>query len=201
MSAGAKTIKTYLSPRDPSDPSTWTEPNGGTWAPSSYGMNHAVYGTPSDPVPGPDVIGKVTKTNARFTLSSLSDGTSNIVGIAEQYSVCGPQDSGHPTPDGFTHKSWAYNTPWAYNIGPYFDTRVLTNLNTGRLVITETMKATPPQSAPTAAACNYYGVQAIDGTCIVGLMDGSVRGVSPSIDQTVWCRLLWPNDGFVVGDY
>ena len=30
---------------------------------------------------------------------------------------------------------------------------------------------------------------------------GSVRGVPPSIDQTVWCRLLWPNDGFVVGDY
>jgi len=201
-SAGAKMIKTYVSPRDPSDTSnTWTESNGGTWAPSSYAMNHAVYGTPNDPIPGPDEIGKVTKTNARFTLSSLSDGTSNIVGIAEQFAVCGPQDSGHPTPDGFTHKSWAYNTPWAYNIGPYFDTRVLTNLNTGKLVITETMKATPPQSSPTPAACNYYGVQAIDGTCVVGLMDGSVRGVSPNIDQTVWCRLLWPNDGFVVGDY
>jgi len=202
QSAGAKKIKTYLSPRDPSNPpDTWTEPNGGTWAHSGYAMNHAVYGTPNDPVAGVSTIDKVTKGNARFNLLSITDGTSNTVGIAEQYAVCGPQDSGHPTPDGYTHKSWAYNLSWAYNIGPYFDTRIMTNLNTGTLVITETMKATPPQSSPTIAACNYYGVQAVDGSCIVGLMDGSVRGVSPSIDQTVWCRLLWPNDGFVIGDY
>jgi prepilin-type N-terminal cleavage/methylation domain-containing protein len=201
-SAGAQVIKTYLNPRDPSDiPKSWTESNGGTWAHSGYAMNHAVYGTPDDPIPGPDVIGKVTKTTARVTLSQVSDGTSNTIGIAEQYAVCGPQDSSHPTPDGFTHKSWAYNTPWAYNIGPYFDTRVMTNLNTGKLVITETMKAAPPQSQPTAAACDYYRPQATDGVCMVGLMDGSVRGVTPSVDQTVWCRAIWPNDGFVVGDF
>jgi prepilin-type N-terminal cleavage/methylation domain-containing protein len=202
LSAGAQVIKTYLNPRDPSNfANTWTEPNGGTWAHSGYAMNHAVYGTPDDPTPGPDVISKVTKGNARNTLSTIYDGTSNTVGIAEQYTVCGPQDSSHPTPDGFTHKSWAYNITWAYNIGPYFDTRVLTNLNTGKLVITATMTASPPQSQPTAAACNYYGVQATDGVCVVGFLDGSVRGVPPSVDQTVWCRLIWPNDGFVVGDF
>ena len=68
LSAGAKMIKTYLSPRDPSNPTdTWTETNGGTWAHSSYGMNHAVYGTPNDPIPGVMTIDKVTKGNARFT--------------------------------------------------------------------------------------------------------------------------------------
>jgi hypothetical protein len=78
----------------------------------------------------------------------------------------------------------------------------MTNINnTGKMVITETMKAKPPQSAPTAAACDYYGVQATDGVCVVGMMDGSVRGVTPSVDQTVWCRAIWPNDGFVTGDF
>jgi prepilin-type N-terminal cleavage/methylation domain-containing protein len=202
LGASAQKIKTYLSPRDPSSPpDTWSEGNGGTWAHCNYGMNHAVYGTPNDPIPGPDVITKVTKGNGRLTLTSVTDGTSNTVGIAEQYARCGPADSGHPTPDGNTHKSWAYNLTWAYNIGPYFDTRVMTNLPTGNLVITATMKSSPPQSQPTVAACYPYGVQAIDGVCVVGLLDGSVRGVSPSVDQTTWCRVLWPNDGLVPGDY
>jgi prepilin-type N-terminal cleavage/methylation domain-containing protein len=201
-SSSAKKIKTYLSPRDPSNPpDTWTEGNGGTWAHSSYGMNHAVYGTPNDPIAGVTTIDKVTKGNARFTLLSITDGTSNTVGIAEQYARCGPHDSNHQTSDGYTHKSWAYNLTWAYNIAPYFDTRLMTNLPTGNLVITATMKSTPPQSQPTVAACNPYGVQAIDGVCVVGLLDGSVRGVSPSVDQTTWCRVLWPNDGLVPGDY
>jgi prepilin-type N-terminal cleavage/methylation domain-containing protein len=164
LGASAKKIKTYLSPRDPSNPpDTWTESNGGTWAHSSYGMNHAVYGTPNDPIAGVTTIDKVTKGNARFTLLSITDGTSNTVGVAEQYAVCGPaQVSGGS--DAFNHKLWAYNLTWTYPQGPYFDTRLMTNLPTGNLVITETMKATPPQSTPTDAACNISGVQALDGT-------------------------------------
>jgi prepilin-type N-terminal cleavage/methylation domain-containing protein len=199
LGASAKKIKTYLSPRDPSNPpDTWTESNGGTWAHCSYGMNHAVYGTPNDPVAGVTTIDKITKGNARFTLLSITDGTSNTVGIAEQYAVCGP---GTNAPDKLNHKSWAYNLTWTYIQGPYFDTRIMTNLNTGTLVITATMTAAPPQSQPTVANCNPYLVQAIDGVCLVGMLDGSVRGVSPSVDQVVWCRALWPNDGFVVGDF
>ncbi len=201
LGASAKKIKTYLSPRDPSNPQdTWTEANGGTWAHSSYGMNHAVYGVPNDPVANVDVISKVTKGNARFNLLSITDGTTNTVGVAEQYAVCGAaQVTGGS--DAFNHKLWAYNLTWTYPQAPYFDTRLMTNLNTGTLVITATMTATPPQSSPTVANCNFYGVQAVDGVCVVGMMDGSVRGVPPSIDQTVWCRLLWPNDGFVIGDF
>ena len=198
--ASAKKVKTYLSPRDPSNPAdTWTEGNGGTWAHSSYGMNHAVYGTPNDPTTFcTATINQVSKGNARLTLLALTDGTSNTVGIAEQYAVCGPGGA----PDGLNHKSWAYNTCcWTWAQGPYFDTRIMTNLATGNLVITATMKAAPPQSSPTVAACNPYLVQAVDGVCVVGLMDGSVRGVTPSVDQTTWCRAIWPNDGFVLGDF
>ena len=201
-SASAKVVKTYLSPRDPSTPAeTWTEGNGGTWAHSNYGMNHAVYGTPANPPPPPpgqndrwNVISVITKANARFTLLSMTDGTSNTVGIAEQYGICGPAGN----PDGRFHKLWAYNTPWLWQQGPYFDTRLMTS--TG-LTVNATSTAAPPQSQPTIAACDPYKVQAIDGVCVVGLMDGSVRGVTPNVDQTTWCRALWPQDGLVLGDF
>lgn len=197
-SASAKKVKTYLSPRDPSNPAdTWTEANGGTWAHCNYAMNHAVYGTPVDPTPGVTTIDKVTKGNARFQLTSLTDGTSNTVGVAEQYGVCGATVVSGGS-DAFNHKLWAYNLTWTYPQGPYFDTRLMTSTGTN---ITATSTAKPPQSQPTIAACDYYGVQAIDGVCIVGMMDGSVRGVTPSVDQTAWCRALWPNDGLVLGDF
>jgi prepilin-type N-terminal cleavage/methylation domain-containing protein len=200
LSAGAKKIKTYLSPRDPSNPAdTWTESNGGTWAHSNYGMNHAVYGMPNDPAPrNYGTIDQMSKGNGRLTLIAITDGTSNTVGIAEQYAVCGPGGA----PDGKNHKSWAYNAPgWTWMQGPYFDTRIMTNLNTGTLVITATMTSAPPQSQPTVAACNPYLVQATDGVCIVGMMDGSVRGVTSSVNQTSWCRALWPTDGLVINDF
>ncbi|HVK12766.1 MAG TPA: DUF1559 domain-containing protein [Gemmataceae bacterium] len=196
-SAGAKRVKTYLSPRDPSNPQeTWTEANGGTWAHSGYGMNHAVYGTPVDPTPGVNTIEFVTKGNARFTLTGLTDGTSNTVGIAEQYAVCGP--SSNSPADKLNHKLWAYNLTWYYTQGPYFDTRLMTSTGT---TITDVSTAVPPQSQPTVAACNPYLVQATGGVCVVGLMDGSVRNVSPSVNQTAWCRAIWPNDGLVISDF
>ena len=201
QASSAKKVKTYLSPRDPSNPQdTWTESNGGTWAHCNYGMNHAVYGTANDPVAGVDVISKVTKGNARYNLLSLTDGTSSTVGVAEQYGVCGATVVTGGS-DAFNHKLWAYNLTWTYPQAPYFDTRLMTNLPTGTIVITAAMKSKPPQSQPTVANCDYYGVQAIDGVCVVGMMDGSVRGVTPSVDQTAWCRVLWPNDGFVPGDF
>ena len=196
-SAGSKIIKTYLSPRDPSNPTeTWVEGNGGTWAHCNYGMNHAVFGVPVDPVAGVDTLDKRTKGNARFTLLSMSDGTSNTVGVAEQYAVCGPS-SNSPT-DNLNHKLWAYNLTWYYPQGPYFDTRLMTSTGTN---IIATSTAAPPQAQPKVAACDPYKVQAIDGVCVVGMMDGSVRGVTPMVDQTAWCRTLWPQDGLVVGDF
>jgi len=43
--AGAVKVKTFISPRDPSNPlDIWKESNGGTWAISNYGMNHAIFG-------------------------------------------------------------------------------------------------------------------------------------------------------------
>ena len=45
---GGRQIKTFISPRDPSDPPPvdYVEGNGGTWGISNYGANHAIFGIP-----------------------------------------------------------------------------------------------------------------------------------------------------------
>jgi prepilin-type N-terminal cleavage/methylation domain-containing protein len=195
-SAGAQIVPVYLSPRDPSDPlNPWTEPNGGTWGVCNFGANHAVFGVPCGSV-----------TNSKMRLVAITDGTSNTVGFAEQYAKCGQGDGGSPNGD-YQHL-WAYNVTWYWQQGPYFDTRLMSSgmagtsqNNNSACTCTATSQAVPPQNQPTVANCNPYFVQAIDNTCTVGLMDGSVRGVTPSVDPTVWLRALWPNDGFPVADF
>jgi prepilin-type N-terminal cleavage/methylation domain-containing protein len=184
---GSAKIKGYLSPRDPSNPpDKWTENNGGAWGHCNYGMNHAVFGNPA---------GGPTHTNSKMQLIGMQDGTSNTVGFGEQYGICGT-DNNSGNDGNRTHKLWAYNVPWWWPMGPYFDTRLMSN-NT--VTPNATSTAVPPQSQPTIANCNPYMVQSIDGVCVVGVMDGSIRGVSPSISGVTWCRAIWPNDGQVLG--
>jgi prepilin-type N-terminal cleavage/methylation domain-containing protein len=187
-SAGSKKIKTYTSPRDPSNPpEVWRESNGGTWGISNYAANHAIFGVPG----GSD-------TNSRMTLPGISDGTSNTVGFGEQYGVCGTGESDTTMGSPNFHKLWAYNVTWKWQRGPYFDTRIMSNDTVNP---TATSTAAPPQIQPTVANCNPYLLQSMDAAgCQVGLLDGSVRQVSSSITGTSWVRVIWPRDGLVVGN-
>jgi prepilin-type N-terminal cleavage/methylation domain-containing protein len=200
-SAGAQTVKTYLSPRDPSNPLTqWVESDGGVWALSNYGANHAIFGVPCG-----------SNTDSKMTLPGISDGTSNTVGFAEQYARCGLGEPDHTSgspPNNFFHKLWAYNVTWAWQRGPYFDTRLMSHgmagtsqSNGSACTCIATSTAAVPQSQPTVQACNPYFVQAMDASgCLVAMMDGSVRMVSPSINGTTWVRAIWPKDGFPLGN-
>jgi len=201
-SAASKIIPTYMSPRDPSNPVIpYVENNGGTWGPSNFGMNHAVFGVPCG-----------SNTNALMQLTSIRDGTSNTVGFAEQYARCGGPDPGnHATNAGSSmtpdvHHLWAYNATWDWELAPYFDTRLMSSNMAGTSQNPPTActciaasTAVPPQSSPTVANCNPYYVQAIDGSCTVAMMDGSVRNVSPGVNASVWVRALWPSDLFPLG--
>jgi len=200
--AGSKTLKTFISPRDPSDPiQIWKESNGGTWAVCNYAMNHAIFGVPCQN----GDAGSVSKMN----LTQIGDGTSNTVAFAEQYAKCGlgePDTTSGAAPNNYFYKLWAYRAPWRWERGPYFDTRLMSSGMKGTAqgdnsacTCVATSTAAVPQAAPTVDACNPYFVQAMDAAgCVVGLMDGSVRTVSTSISGNVWVRTLWPNDGLVV---
>src|SRR5262249_2869015 len=103
--AGSKKIKTYISPRDPSNPlDIWKETNGGTWAVGNYGANHAIFGIPCGSNPA-----------SKMPLIGITDGTSNTVGFAEQYGRCGtgePDSTPGAPPNNYFHKLWAYRAPW-----------------------------------------------------------------------------------------
>ncbi|HVK17409.1 MAG TPA: DUF1559 domain-containing protein [Fimbriiglobus sp.] len=185
-SAAAVVIKTFISPRDPSNaPQQWTESNGGTWAHSNYGVNHAIFGVPC-----------TGDLESRRTLQGIQDGTSNTVGFAEQYAKCGTDD-----------KLWGYHVWWRWQRAPYFDTRLMSSNMAGTsqadrsaCTVVANSTAAVPQNAPTVAACNPYFVQAMSaGGCVTGLMDGSVRTVTTSISGNTWVRAIWPQDGLVLG--
>jgi hypothetical protein len=197
---GAVRIPAYISPRDPSSPLfVWTEVHGpAPWAPCNYEANHAVFGIPC----GSNVVSKLT-------LVTITDGTSNTVGFAEQYAKCQQGADPGASGDNHWHHLWAYYTPWNWDQGPYFDTRIMSTGmlgnnqgNNSACTCIATSTAVVPQNQPTVDACNPSLVQAMDGSgCIVGLMDGSVRTVSTSVSPTTWVRAIWPNDTFVVGDW
>ncbi|MDY3557517.1 DUF1559 domain-containing protein [Gemmata sp. JC673] len=200
--AGTVKLKMFISPRDPSNPiDVWKESNGGTWGISNYGMNHAIFGVPCS-----------GNTVSKMTLVGITDGTSNTVGFAEQYGKCGlgePDTTSGASPNNYFHKLWAYRTPWRWERGPYFDTRLMSSGMQGTAqgdysacTPITTSTAAVPQNVPTPAACNPYFVQAMDAAgCVVGMMDGSVRTVPSSVSPTTWVRALWPKDGLVLGDW
>ena len=189
--AGTIRVKTFISPRDPSNPlSIWKETNGGTWGVSNYGANHAIFGVPCG-----------ANTESRMPLTGITDGTSNTVGFAEQYARCGlgePDATSGAAPNNYFHKRWER--------GPYFDTRLMSSGMAGTnqadnsaCTVVAGSTAAVPQGQPTVAACNPYFVQAIDSSvCVVGLMDGSVRAVSTSVSGTAWVRAIWPTDGLTI---
>jgi hypothetical protein len=174
----------------------WRESNGGTWGISNYGANHAVFGVPCG-----------SNTVSKLRLTDITDGTTNTVGFAEQYGRCGLGEGDHTSGSIYFHKLWAYNVTWDWQRGPYFDTRLMSSGmlgnsqgNNSACTCIATSTAAQPQAQPTVDACNPYFVQAMDSNiCEVGMMDGSVRGVSTSVNGTVWVRALWPKDGFPLG--
>jgi type II secretory pathway pseudopilin PulG len=199
---GVRKIAAYISPRDPSQPlDIWRESNGGTWAVGNYAANHAIFGIPCG-----------GNTVSTLKLQTITDGTSNTVGFAEQYGRCGRGEPDHTSgapPNDYYHKLWAYRTNWNWERGPYFDTRLMSSgmLGTAQgdnsaCTCIATSTAAVPQAMPSVDACNPYFVQAMDsGMCVTAMMDGTVRLVSTSVNGTVWVRAIWPNDGFPVSDF
>jgi prepilin-type N-terminal cleavage/methylation domain-containing protein len=108
------------------------------------------------------------------SLQTIGDGTSNTILVAEKYGRCGSNGS------LWAHGNW--NPPW---MAVYF---------------IDQAGGAPPQAKPTQAACDPWRAQAMSNSgCIVGLCDGSVRTVSPSISTTTWQNASYANDGNPLG--
>jgi hypothetical protein len=165
-------VKTYQCPSDFTLSNGWCANQVGKWMGSSYGANFQVFGT---------VRAGATADAPQYNLGNIPDGTSNTIAFAENYAAVSNGSSAWAYP-GIDYGSW--------NLCPIIaNTRVLGGAAFGL-----------PQIKPTQAQAVKAVAQGIHtGQILVGLMDGSVRGVNGSISQGTWQNALTPADGNVLG--
>jgi prepilin-type N-terminal cleavage/methylation domain-containing protein len=188
---GGVVVQTYLCPSDPSvvNANSYggcgvmqaSNIQRGGFASSNYAANVMVF----DP------------RNKANLETSMPDGTSNVVMMAERYRNCSPDSANG---GGCTLPAWAWNTIinggdcWS---SPTFGAQEagLNQMNCGGATITNGF-----QGGPSNQRCNWYMTQGgHPSTMLVGMGDGSVRGASTGIPVATWVMVARPNDGFASG--
>jgi prepilin-type N-terminal cleavage/methylation domain-containing protein len=115
---------------------------------------------------------------AQYNVGNIPDGTSNTIAMAERF-------ASYPG-GGYTSycNCWAYPTAWAPQDGAVFAYYSLGL----------------PQVGITPSAANGQLAQGPHaGAMLVGMADGSVRGVSSGISALTWQYAQMPADGAVLG--
>jgi prepilin-type N-terminal cleavage/methylation domain-containing protein len=179
------------------------------WAGSCYAYNWRFFGSQfSDlgaPYSAPDIRplydNSTNRWNAQAKLSSVPDGTSNTIMLAEKAMQCGTGSTLNPRTDG--GNMWGSGAPVVYST-TNAQRRPWKNWFAGEFVAaikkfqtTPTLDACDPD---TATAFTQGGVQ-------VGMADGSVRTVAPGVtsgttvaNPGVWPLLVLPQDGMVINE-
>jgi prepilin-type N-terminal cleavage/methylation domain-containing protein len=178
----------------PSDPTinNGLSPDG--WGASSYAPNAWLFSNPYnwwsiDPQTGNAV------SRAKYKVGNIPDGTSNTIGIVERFSGC--PYYGWSNTILYPQGSWWCQSSNGAGYGIW---------TPGWNIAANTMAQYTPQIMPpingwvgnVQPAHPYYPTTG-HPTCMVMLMDGSVRGVSASVSQTTWSEAVVPDDGNTLG--
>jgi prepilin-type N-terminal cleavage/methylation domain-containing protein len=194
---GADVIKTYLCPSDPSVVNAGVY--GGCGLMQSININRDGYAACN-------YAANVMVFEPRGTSSietAMSDGTSNTVMFAERFRNCSTSPSNYPY-GGCTLPAWAWNTlanggdPWT---SPTFGAQQdgIWQMNASGAEFDFSGLAF--QAGPSVQQCNWYVTQGgHTAVMMVGLGDGSVRGVNNGISLTTWVNACTPNDGNPLGN-
>jgi prepilin-type N-terminal cleavage/methylation domain-containing protein len=172
-------IKTYICPSDPSI-SQGMARNG--WAASSYAPNYYMFATanPYDSTTG------ANQNGPQYNIGNIPDGTSNTIGIVERIGSFPAYGWSNAWCYPMSQSYWGWNSNGSiYGVWGLYLPMITPPLNNW---VGSQQPAHP-----------YYPVSYHAGTCLVQVMDGSVRGVSQGISSTTWSRACQPADGFVLG--
>jgi prepilin-type N-terminal cleavage/methylation domain-containing protein len=192
----ARPIKTYLCPSDSTGADDglwpiWSDGSDlGNWSFSNYGLNFQVFGNPS--------IGDTADYSNLFgnlKLNTIADGTSNTIMFAEKFRRCKPGGAEYASLWG--HGGW--NMPYMPHFA-YGNTAGTTGYSqrtgiVGVVGVNSRFQTIPQNST----ACNPMMTQAIHtGVLLVGMGDGSVRGVSSGVSPGTWWAAVTPSGGEVL---
>jgi type II secretory pathway pseudopilin PulG len=163
--------RTYMNPADPSE-GGHTLSNPG-WTTIGYAANTPALGTDQW-----DKVGGGRRANLQ---NGFPDGTTNTVVFVERYARHGvlPWDSNFSSVNLAFASGGGWLESWINQFG----------------------YTAPPMINPTPLAATIdraHGAHA--GVCLVGLGDGSVRGVTGNLSQATWTAACNPNDGLVLGN-
>ncbi len=161
---------------------------GGQVATSNYCMNLEVYGAGGTF----NIKGKPSP----LRIGTIPDGTSNTIGLFE---TAGSYP-GYPTLDlqsGTYENIMAWSYPaYPNTYGPYWpnpDELVGQSNYTGSYPL--------PQIGINAMQANPNLCQSFHSIMNIAMMDGSVRKIRASINQTVWSQAINPKDGGPLGEW
>jgi prepilin-type N-terminal cleavage/methylation domain-containing protein len=217
-------VKTYISPRDPS---VTAEGKSSAWGNRGYASYHAnwhafgggwgedwqIGGKARIPASFPDGTSNVIAFVERY--AECGPGTAADWNTYKFASRIWAEDSDGscfacpgPVSENYTNNGAFESPAWWMTIRPGGSNPIVSypdpnsapkdypiDRNTG---LSRYMTAI--QSAPGVKQCDPTRLQAMGSTMLVVMMDGSVRGVSPSVSTTTLARAFVPNDGFVLGD-
>jgi prepilin-type N-terminal cleavage/methylation domain-containing protein len=192
-------VATFLCPSDPSvDSGGIVMINSYPFGAASYAPNGLISGT-APPTPGPQ---------GRTQMLDITDGTSNTILHAEKYARCSNTYMPPAFQDGGT--AWAYSTalvyPWqpppmnlpAKAFQPGFAIAALAALGAPNAIRAGSKFQVQP--TPFLSNCDpTRAATAHPGGILVGLADGSVRALAPSISGATWWAAVTPSDGEVLG--
>jgi len=141
-------------------------------------------------------------------VTAMQDGTSNTVMFAERYRLCQPSWGGHTDPVWAANPWSTPNGQWAigmfgWNNAPFTSSAWAWGAGAAPNYLSNGSGSGPNipfQTGPSAANCNWYVTQAGHSSSMnVGMGDGSVRSLNPSVSNATWLSACTPNDGNPLG--
>jgi prepilin-type N-terminal cleavage/methylation domain-containing protein len=191
---GREPPKVLVSPADPSMPGNLRDVDSQPVI--SYAANAAALGcngwTLTNSGPNPDPTNPLSQTfqrNYRPNLSTIPDGTSNTVGFYERYAIIGPPQA--PQPNGLVFHAGNTSLYYCYDPSNAFAPVLAQRYST---IILTPQVGLPPELADPQRAHGPH-----PGACLVAMIDGSVRGVSPTVSSATWSAVQTPAGGEIIG--